>query len=60
MTIQGRRETDGVTISKDEYDSMNRMNTVLSDENIMAQIRKGKQKDVRSRFFEEVAKELEI
>jgi len=60
MTIQDRRETDGITISKDEYNAMNRTNAVLSDENIMAQIRKGKQKDVRSRNFEEVAKELGI
>jgi len=60
VTGQGDDETEWITIQKDEYDSINRTNAVLSDEDIMAQIRKGKQKDVRSRDFEEVAKELGI
>jgi len=60
VTGQGDDETEWITIQKDKYDSINRTNAVLSDEDIMAQIRKGKQKDVRSRDFEEVAKELGI
>jgi len=60
VTGQGDDETEWITIQEDEHDSINRTNAVLSDEDIMAQIRKGKQKDVRSRDFEEVAKELGI
>ncbi|MFA7304438.1 MAG: hypothetical protein WC015_08035 [Methanoregula sp.] len=49
-----------MTISKDEYDSMNRTIEVLADQEIMAQIKKGKAKNVKSRDFEDVAKELGI
>jgi PHD/YefM family antitoxin component YafN of YafNO toxin-antitoxin module len=49
-----------VTISKDEYDSMNRTIEVLSDKDLMAQLKRSKAKNVKSRDFEEVAKELGI
>jgi len=60
MQGHGRDKTEWITNSKDEYDSMNKTIEVLSDQNLMAQIKKGKQKDVKSRDFEEVAKELGI
>ena len=42
------------------YESMNETTKVLSDKELMAQIKKGRRKDVKSRDFEEVAKELGI
>lgn len=60
MWIHGKHETEWITISLEEYDSLNRTIAVLSDENLMDQIRKGQQKNVRSRNFEEVAKERTI
>jgi len=42
------------------YESMNKTTRVLSDKERMAQIKKGKRKDVKSRDFEELAKELGI
>jgi len=58
--VHGGHETEWITISKNENDSMNKTIEVLSDKDLMTQIRKGKQKDVKSRDFEEVAKELGI
>jgi len=58
--IHGKHETEWITIPLEEYDSLNRTIAVLSDENIMAQIGKGRQKNVKSRDFEEVAKEMKI
>jgi len=60
VQVHGRHETEWITISKDEYDSMNKTIEVLSDKDLMTQIRKGKRKDIKSRDFEEVAKELGI
>lgn len=60
VQVHGRHEIGWITIPKDDYDSMNRTIGVLSDEEIMAQIRKGKRKDVKSRDLKEVAKELGI
>jgi hypothetical protein len=60
MWIHGKHETEWITIPLKEYDSLNRTIAVLSDENLMGQIRKGRQKNARSRDFEEVAKELKI
>jgi PHD/YefM family antitoxin component YafN of YafNO toxin-antitoxin module len=60
VLVHGRHETEWVTISKDEYDSMNRTIEVLADKDLMAQIKKSKAKNVKSRDFEEVAKELGI
>ena len=58
--VHGRHETEWVTISRDEYDSMNKTIEILSDKDLMTQIGKGRQKDAKSRDFEEVAKELGI
>jgi len=58
--VHGRHETEWVTISRDEYESMNKTIEILSDKDLMAQIQKGRQNNVKSRDFEEVAKELGI
>lgn len=60
VLVHGRHETEWVTISKDEYDSMNRTIEVLADKNLVAQIKKSKAKKVKSRDFEELAQELGI
>jgi hypothetical protein len=60
ILVHGRHETEWVTISQDEYDSMNRTFEVLSDINLVTQIKKSKAKDVKSRDFEELARELGI
>jgi PHD/YefM family antitoxin component YafN of YafNO toxin-antitoxin module len=58
--IHGKHETEWITISKDEYESLNRTIEVLSDKDLMTQIKKGKGKNAKSRDFEDVAKELGI
>lgn len=58
--VHGRHETEWVTISKDEFESMNKTIEILSDKDLMTQIKKGRQNNVKSRDFEEVAKELGI
>ncbi len=58
--VHGKHKTEWVTISKDEYESMNKTIEVLSDKVLMIQIKKGRQKGVKSRDFEDIAKELEI
>lgn len=58
MRIHEKHETEWITIPLEEYDSLNRTIAVLSDENIMDQIRKGR--GAKSRDFEEVAKDIEI
>jgi PHD/YefM family antitoxin component YafN of YafNO toxin-antitoxin module len=58
--VPGRHEPEWVTISKDEYDSMNRTIEALADRDVMTQIKKGKAKNAKSRDFEEVAKDLGI
>jgi len=60
VIVHGKHETEWVTISKDEYESMNKTIEVLSDKDLMMQIKKGRQKDVKSRDFEDIAKELGI
>jgi len=60
MRIHEKHETEWITIPLEEYDSLNRTIAVLSDENIMDQIRKGREKNVRSRDFERLANELRI
>ena len=49
-----------VISGEDEYDSMNRTIGVLADGDLVAQIKQGKAKNVKSRDFEEVAQELGI
>jgi len=60
VLVHGKHETEWVTISRDEYDSMNRTIEVLSDKALMDQIKKGRQKGVKSRDFEEMARDLGI
>jgi len=60
IQVHGKHKTEWVTISKDEYDSMNRTIEILSDRDLMTQIKKGKRKHAKSRDFEELAKELQI
>lgn len=60
VLVHGKHETEWITISKDEYESMNKTIEILSDKDLMTQIKMGKQKSVKSRDFEEVAKELGI
>jgi PHD/YefM family antitoxin component YafN of YafNO toxin-antitoxin module len=60
VLVHGKHETEWVTISRDEYDSMNRTIEVLSNKDLMSQIKKGRQNNIKSRDFEDVAKELGI
>jgi PHD/YefM family antitoxin component YafN of YafNO toxin-antitoxin module len=57
---RAKHETEWITISTDEYESMKRTIKVLSDKDLMEQIEEGKKKNVKIRDFEEVAKELGI
>ena len=56
----GRHQTEWITITVDEYESMRRTIEVLSDRDLMNQIEEGKRENVKIHDFEEVAKELEI
>mgnify|MGYP001027201711 FL=1 len=56
----GRHQTEWITISVDEYESMQRTIEVLSDRDLMNQIEEGKRREVKRRDFEELAKELGI
>jgi hypothetical protein len=58
--VHSKHETQWITISLDEYESLNRTIEVLTDKDLMAQIKRGQHKSVKSRDFEEVAKELDI
>jgi PHD/YefM family antitoxin component YafN of YafNO toxin-antitoxin module len=59
-TKHGRHQTEWITISVDEYKSMQRTIEMLSDRDLMHQIEEGKREDVKIRDFEELAKELGI
>ena len=56
----GRHQTEWITISVDEYESMRRTIEVLSDRDLMNQIEESKREDVKRRDFEELAEELGI
>ena len=58
--VHGKHKTEWITISVDEYESMKRTIEVLTDKDLMAQIKRGQQKNVKSRDFNEVVKELGI
>ncbi len=58
--VHGEHKTEWITISVDEYESMKRTIEVLSDKDLMAQIKRGQQKSVKSRDFSEIVKELGI
>jgi len=59
-TKSGKHTAEWITISTDEYESMKRTIKILSDKELMAQVREGKKKGAKARDFEEVAKELKI
>ncbi len=59
-TVSGERQNKWITISLEEYESMQRTIEVLSDKELMEQLRESK-KDKESgkiRSFNEVAREL--
>lgn len=58
--VRGKHQAKWITISTDEYDSMKRTIDVLSDKELMTQIREGKCKETSSRDFEKLANELGI
>lgn len=61
MTVlkeSGRHETTYVTISKDEYDSMKTTIDVLSDRELMEQLKESKSAKIR--LWKEVKKELNL
>lgn len=53
-------QTEWITISLDEYESMLRTIETLSDEDLMEQISEGKRREAKIRDFEAVARELGI
>jgi PHD/YefM family antitoxin component YafN of YafNO toxin-antitoxin module len=59
-TRSGKHQTEWITISIDEYESMKRTIEILSDKDLMNQIEEGKKKDVKVFSFEDIASELEI
>lgn len=58
--VHGKHGAKWITISTDEYESMKRTIEVLSDKELMVQIREGKSKNTTSRDFETLAEELGI
>ncbi len=58
--ITGKHQTDWITISTDEYESMKETIEILSDVDIMKQLDDGKKDNTKVRNFEELAKELGI
>ncbi len=58
--ITGKHQTDWITISTDEYESMKETIEILSDVDIMNQLDDVKKDNTEVRNFEELAKELGI
>jgi hypothetical protein len=56
----GKHQTEWITISVDEYESMRRTIEMLSDPDLMQQMEEGKRKGANVRDFEELAQELGI
>lgn len=56
----GKHQTEWITISADEYESMKRTIEILSDKDLMEQIEEGKKKSVKVFDFEDLASELGI
>ena len=57
---KGKHQTEWITISVDEYESMRRTIDVLSDKDLMEQVKEGKKKGTKVIDFEDLAAELEI
>ena len=60
QAVHGPHKSEWITISTDEYESMQRTIEVLSDTDLMTQIGEGKRKNAPIRDFEELAGELDI
>ena len=60
QAVHGPHKSEWITISTDEYESMQRTIEVLSDTDLMTQIGEGTRKNAPVRDFEELAGELEI
>jgi PHD/YefM family antitoxin component YafN of YafNO toxin-antitoxin module len=58
--ITGKHQTNWITISTDEYESMKETIEILSDVDIMKQLEEGKKDSTKVRDFENLAKELGI
>jgi hypothetical protein len=58
--VHGSHKSEWITISTDEYESLQRTIEILSDNDIMTQIREGKRKNAPTKDFEELARELGI
>lgn len=56
----GKHQTEWITISVDEYESMKRTIDILSDKDLMEQIEEGKKKGIKVLDFEDIATELGI
>jgi len=56
--VHGPHKTEWITISTDEYESMQRTIEVLSDPDLMIQLDEGKKKNTPTRNFEDLAGEL--
>lgn len=60
QAVHGPHQSKWITISIDEYESMQRTIEVLSDEDLMIQLGEGKRKNAPTRDFEDLAGELGI
>jgi PHD/YefM family antitoxin component YafN of YafNO toxin-antitoxin module len=60
QAVHGPHKSEWITISIDEYESMQRTIEVLSDPDLMTQLDEGKRKNTPTREFEELAGELGI
>ena len=60
VSRSGEHQTRWITISVDGYESMKRTVDVLSDKDLMAQVKEGKKKRTKVTDFEELAAELGI
>lgn len=58
--MTGKHQTGWITISLDEYDSMKETIDVLSDADIMKQLKESRKEGAKVRNFEELATELDI
>jgi PHD/YefM family antitoxin component YafN of YafNO toxin-antitoxin module len=59
-SVTGKHQSGWITISTDEYESMNESIEVLSDIEIMKQLREGKKDSTKVIDFEDLAEELGI
>jgi len=58
QAVHGPHKSEWITISTDEYESMQRTIEVLSDPDLMIQLDEGKRKNAPTRDFEDLTREL--